>query len=341
MQKMRLREIADLVGGKLIGEDVEITGVAGLAEAGAGDLTFVNRAALLPELAASGAVAVLLGDGMESELPAIRCGDPYRAFARVLALSLPDQDRVFPPGVHATAVVAEGAEVSAAAAIGPYCVIGAGSQVGVGSRLGSHVTLGPDVAVGRDCVLYPQTTVREGCRLGDRVVLQAGVVIGTEGFGYLPGESGLERIPQVGGVVIKDDVEIGAGSCIERATTGVTVIGAGTKIDNQIQIGHNVQVGRHCSLSAQTGISGSCTVGDGVIMGGQVGIADHVKIGDGVKIGAKSGIMKDIEPGASVFGYPALDVKETFRMAVAMRRLPDLLRRVARLERASDEEPRS
>jgi UDP-3-O-[3-hydroxymyristoyl] glucosamine N-acyltransferase len=340
MLNLRLREIADMVGGELVGEDVAITGAAGLEDAAAGDLTFVSRPALLARLTDSRAGAVLLGPGMTAALPAVVCDDPYRAFARILALELPDPDRVFPPGVHPTAVVAADADVAAAASVGPYCVIGAGTTVGAGSRLGAHVTLGPDVAVGRDCVLHAQVTVREGCRLGDRVVLQAGVVIGTEGFGYLPGAEGLERIPQVGRVVIEDDVEIGACSCVDRATTGTTVVGTGTKIDNQIQIGHNVQVGRHCALSAQTGISGSCTVGDGVTMGGQVGIADHVKIGDGVKIGAKSGIMKDIAPGETVFGYPALDVKETFRIAGAMRRLPDLLRRVARLERAADEEER-
>lgn len=343
MQKMRLREIAELVGGEVVGEDAEITGAAGLEDAGAGDLTFVSRASLLPQLASSGAGAVLLGPGMDTELPAILCEDPYRAFAKVLELSLPDPDRVFPPGIHATAVVAADADV-AAAAIGPYCVIGAGTTVGAGTRLGPHVTLGPDVTVGCDCVLHATATVREGCRLGDRVVLQTGVVIGTEGFGYLPGAAGLERIPQVGAVVVEDDVEIGACSCIDRATTGLTVVGAGTKIDNLIQIGHNVRVGRHCALSAQTGISGSSTVGNGVTMGGQVGVADHVKIGDGVKIGAQSGIMKDVEPGGTVFGSPALDVKETFRIKGAMRRLPELLRRVAQLERrerSDDEEARS
>jgi UDP-3-O-[3-hydroxymyristoyl] glucosamine N-acyltransferase len=200
------------------------------------------------------------------------------------------------------------------------------------------VTLGPDVAVGERCVLHPQVTVREGCTLGADVVLHVGVVIGSEGFGYLPGESGLEPIPQVGTVVIEDRVEIGAGSCIDRATTGTTVVATGTKIDNLIQIGHNVKVGRHCALSAQTGISGSCVIGDGVTAGGQVGIADHVTIGDGARIGAQSGIMKDVEPGTSVFGSPALDVGETFRIFGAMRKLPEILRRLAKLERDAGQE---
>lgn len=217
-------------------------------------------------------------------------------------------------------------------------MVGAGTTVGAGTRLGAHVSLGPDVTVGQRCTLYPQVTVREGCSLGSDVVLHVGVVVGSEGFGYLPGESGLEAVPQVGVVIIEDRVEIGAGSCIDRATTGSTVVGAGTKIDNLIQIGHNVKVGRHCALSAQSGISGSCVLGDGVIAGGQIGIADHVTVGSGARIGAQSGIMKDVEPGASVFGSPALEVGETFRIFGAMRKLPEMVRRLAKLERDAEQE---
>jgi len=333
-----LSEIAALVGGELVGDaDPEISGAAGVEDAGEGELTFVADAALLPVLAASRATAVLLGPDLAADRPAVRCPDPKRAFARLLERLLPEVDRVFPPGVHPTAVIDATAEVEAVA-VGPYCVIGAGSRVGRGTRLGPHVVLGPDVTVGPDCVLHARVTVREGCEIGRGVVLHAGVVIGTEGFGYLQGDNGLERIPQVGKVIVEDGVELGAGTCIDRATTGATVVGAGSKIDNLIQIGHNVKIGRHCALSAQTGISGSCVLGDGVTAGGQVGIADHVTIGDGAKIGAQSGIMKDVEPGASVFGYPALEVTETFRIVGALRKLPDLLKRVARLERGADQE---
>ena len=338
MKPLLLSEVAALVGGELVGaDDPVITGAAGIEEAGPGDLTFVNRTGLLAGLERSAATAVIIGPGMDAHLPAVRCARPYQAVAAVLALMLPDPDRVFPAGVHPTAVVDPSAEV-AAAAVGPYCVVGAGTKVGPGTRLGPHVVLGPDVAVGRDCVIHAHVTVREGCSVGDESILHAGVVIGTEGFGYLPGDEGLERIPQVGRVVIGRRVEIGAGSCIDRATTGETVIGDGTKIDNQIQIGHNVKVGRHCALSAQTGISGSCVLGDGVTAGGQVGVADHVKIGDGVKIGAKSGINRDIPAGQNVFGYPAHEAAEAFRITSALRRLPELLRRVASLEKAAKKE---
>ena len=339
MKPMHLSDVAALVGGELVGPgDPEITGAAGLDSAGPGDLTFVTRPQLLARLDGSAAAAAIVGPGMVSPLPAVRHEDPYRAFARVLALSLPDPDRVFPPGIHATAVVDPSADVAAAAAVGPYCVVGAGTVVGEGSRLGPHVVLGPDVTVGRDCRLYPQVTVREGCVLGDGVILHAGAVVGTEGFGYLPGAAGLEAIPQVGTVIIGDGVEIGAGACVDRATTGATSVGAGTKIDNQVQIGHNVRIGRHCALSAQTGISGSCVLGDGVTAGGQVGIGDHVTVGDGVRIGAKSGIAKDVPAGQAVFGYPALEAAEAFRIAGALRRLPELIRRVAGLERAAGKE---
>lgn len=339
MKPMLLSEIAALIGGELTDDrDPRITGAAGIEDAGPGDLTFVGRANLLAELERGGAEAVIIGPGMGTTRPAIRHGDPHRAFARVLALSLPDLDRVFPPGIHPSAVIDPSADAGAAASIGPGCVVGAGTVVGAGSRLGPHVVLGPDVVVGRDCRLYPQVTVREGCRLGDGVILHAGVVVGTEGFGYLPGPGGLQQVPQVGIVIIADGVEIGANSCIDRATTGATVIGAGTKIDNQIQIGHNVKVGRHCALSAQTGISGSCVLGDGVIAGGQVGIRDHVRIGDGVRIGAQSGVAKDVPAGQSLFGSPALEAAEAFRIVGAMRRLPDLIRKVAGLEQTSGKE---
>ena len=222
------------------------------------------------------------------------------------ALSLPDLDRVFPPGIHPTAVIDPTADVARGRAIGPYCVVGAGTVVGAGSRLGPHVVLGPDVAVGRDCLLYPQVTVREGCRLGDRVILHAGVVIGTDGFGYLPGPGGLQQDPPGGH---RRSSRTTWRSAPTPASTGrppgETVIGAGTKIDNLVQIGHNVQVGRHCALSAQTGISGSCVLGDGVIIGGQVGMArpPHGSA-TASSIGAKSGVTKDVPAGQSLFGYP-------------------------------------
>jgi UDP-3-O-[3-hydroxymyristoyl] glucosamine N-acyltransferase len=336
MKALLLSEVADLLGGELVGtDDPEITGAAGIEDAGPGDLTFLARRKFGDAVAASRATAVIVGPGQQVDRPAIRVSDPYGAFATFLERWLPDLDRIFPVGIHPTAVIEPGADVTAAASIGPYSVIGPGTVVGEGSRLGAHVILGCDVTVGRDCLLYAGVTVREDCRLGDRVIIHSGVVIGSDGFGYLPAPKMIRKIPQVGVVEIQDDVEIGAGSCVDRATTGRTVVGVGSKIDNLVQIGHNVRLGAMCSLSAQTGIAGSCTLDDGVIAGGQVGIADHLKIGSGVKIGAQSGIAKDVPAGQNVFGSPALDVVETFRMFAALRKLPELLRRVSQLEKGS------
>ncbi len=336
MQPIRLRDLAVELEADLVGDgDVEITGVAGLDHAGPGDITFLARAELASRLVTSKASAVIVGPDFEPDRPALRVAEPYPTFARLLARVATPLDRIFPPGVHPTAVVHPEAEVAADAALGPYCVIGAGASVGAGTRLGPHVVIEPDVTIGGGCVVYAQTVVRERCRLGDRVILHPGCVIGADGFGYLPGKNGLSKIPQVGIVILEDDVELGAGTCIDRATTGETVIGAGTKLDNLVQVGHNVRIGRHSVFSAQSGISGSCNIGDGVTMGGQVGLADHISIGNGAKVGAKSGVHRDVPDGGVVFGYPALDIKESHRVAAALRKLPELLRRVSQLERAA------
>lgn len=341
MKSLRLSEIAESLGGELVGQDDPlITGVAGIEHAGPGDLTFLARRNLDRALADSGAAAVLIGPGMEVDLPALRVADPYEAFAVFLERFLTDLDRVFPPGIHPTAVVDPTADVTGVLSIGPYAVIGPGTVVGAGSRLGAHVVLGCDITVGQDCRLYAGVNIREGCTVGNRVIIHAGVILGSDGFGYYPGPEGIRKIPQVGVVEIQDDVEIGAGACIDRATTGRTVVGAGSKVDNLVQIGHNVTVGKACSLSAQTGISGSCTLGDGVMTGGQVGVADHLKLGAGVKVGAQSGIARDIPAGQSVFGTPAVEFGESFRLFASLRKLPGLLRRVRRLEQVIDSGPR-
>ncbi|MEN8008302.1 MAG: UDP-3-O-(3-hydroxymyristoyl)glucosamine N-acyltransferase, partial [Candidatus Krumholzibacteriota bacterium] len=245
MKPLRLSEIAEILGGELVGQDDPlITGAAGIEQAGPGDLTFLARRNLGQALADSGAAAVLVGPDQEVLLPAIRLADPYGAFAVFLERFQADIERVFPPGIHPTAVIDPAAEVSGAAAIGPFCVVGPGTVVGAGSRLGAHVVLGNDVTVGSDCLVYARVTVREGCLIGDRVIIHAGVILGSDGFGYLPGKKSIRKIPQVGIVEIQDDVEIGAGSCVDRATTGRTVVGQGSKVDNLVQIGHNVTIGK-------------------------------------------------------------------------------------------------
>lgn len=340
MRALNLKEIAELLGGELVGDqNPVISGVASIEEAIPGDLTFVAKAQSLPKLAACQASAVLIGPGMDTQLytnmPAVRVEQPFHAFGRFLERFQTDLDRVFPPGVHPTAVVDSSADVSGVASIGPFSVIGAGVKIGKGTRIASHVNLSCDVKLGEDCLLYPQVTVREGTLIGNRVILHVASSVGTDGFGYVPTPTGPGKVPQVGIVVLEDDVEIGAGSCVDRATTGKTVIGAGSKIDNQCQVGHNVQMGRACAMSAQSGISGSSIVEDGVTIGGKVGISDHLRIGTGAKVAGGSGVIKDIPAGKTVFGYPALDFQEAFRLVGALRKLPELLRRVSRLEKAS------
>ncbi len=337
MESVRLRELAGRLGAELIGDgDVLINGVAGLDRAGPGDITFLARAGLVARLCDCSATAVIIGPGVEPDRPALRVEDPYRAFTVLLEEAATPLDRIFPPGIHPTAVVDTTAEVGQDVCLGPYAVVGAGCKVGDRVRLGAHVVLEPDVEVGADSRLYAHVVVRERCRLGARVVLHPGCVIGADGFGYLPGPAGLLKIPQVGIVVLEDDVEMGAGSCVDRATTDETRIGAGTKLDNMVQVGHNVTIGRHTAISALTGISGSCTIGDGVTMGGQVGLGDHVTVGNGAKVGGKSGVVRNIPDGGVVFGYPALEVMEAKRVAAALRRLPDMVKTVARLQRADD-----
>lgn len=335
MQPVRLSELAAALGMEWEGDtDPLITGVAGIADAGPGDITFVSQKGFAHFLERTRAAAVILPPGSPSNIPVLRADDPYGAFARLLERMEPCPERIFTPGIHSTAVVDPSAHLGDQLALGPYVVIGAGARIGDRCALGAHVVVGPDAVLGEDCRVYPHVTIREGCVLGSRVILHAGAVIGSDGFGYLPGAAGLSKIPQIGRVVLEDDVEIGANCCIDRATSGETVVSAGTKIDNLVQIGHNVILGRHCAISAQTGISGSCQIGDHVTMGGQVGLADHLAVGDNAKLAAKSGIYKDVPSGMTMFGYPAFERTAAFKMVANMRKIPELLQRLRRVERA-------
>jgi UDP-3-O-[3-hydroxymyristoyl] glucosamine N-acyltransferase len=314
--------------------DPEIRGVAGFEEAGPGDLTFAVDRRREAGLAGTGASAVVARTGVPSPLPVLRAADPRAVFTQVLALFAPPLSRVFPEGRHPTAVVDPSARLAADVALGPYCVVGPGARIGEGCRLGPHVVVEADAVLGERCLLHAAAQVRERCVLGDEVILHGGAVVGSDGFGYHPGREGLVKIPQIGIVVLGDRVEIGANTCVDRATTGATRIGDGTKLDNMVQIAHNVDVGRHCAISAQCGISGSCRLGDGVTLGGQVGMADHLSLGDGVKVAAKSGITRDIPAGQSIFGYPAIEFRKGFKLVALTHRLPELFQRLAKLEAA-------
>jgi UDP-3-O-[3-hydroxymyristoyl] glucosamine N-acyltransferase len=331
---MKLNALAERLGCELRGDgEIEIGAVRGLEEAGPGDLTFLANARYAPLLATTRASAVLVSStAPEIPLPTLRSANPYLCFARALALF--HRPRRPPAGVHPTAVVAASARVAEPASIGAYAVIGEEVEIGPGATIHPHVIVYPGVRIGTDFVAHAGAVVREDVRIGDRVVLQPGVVVGGDGFGFAPSPEGAVRIPQTGTVVLEDDVEIGANTTSDRATLGATVVGRGAKLDNLVMVGHNCEIGAGSLLAAQVGLAGSTKLGRGVQMGGQAGAAGHLTIGDGAQVAAQSGVPSSVPPGQVVGGYPAVEVGLWRRTSAALLRLPELLRRVRRLERA-------
>jgi UDP-3-O-[3-hydroxymyristoyl] glucosamine N-acyltransferase len=262
--------------------------------------------------------------------PALRTPNPHLALARALSIFHPEPVSV--PGIHSTAVTAADARVASDACVGPLCVLGPGTEVGPGTILEAQVAVGARVRIGAGCRIHPHVTLRDDVVLGDRVIIHSGAVIGADGFGYARDGHRYVKIPQVGRVVIEDDVEIGANVCIDRATLDETRIGRGTKIDNLVQIGHNVRIGADTAIVAQTGISGSVRVGSRVTLAGQVGVVDHVEIGDDVTVGAQAGVTKDVPPQATVLGAPAVPHTEFKRQLAALARLPELRKTLRALE---------
>jgi UDP-3-O-[3-hydroxymyristoyl] glucosamine N-acyltransferase len=331
---MRLSDIAQRLGGELRGNgETEISGVNGIDEAGLGELTFVANAKYLAKLPATKAAAVILApDAPEVSLPSLRVANPYLAFAQALELFYPPY--VPPEGVHPTVVIAPSARIGARASIGPYAVIGENVVIGDCARIFAHVVIYPNVTIGDTFTAHAGVVVREGTRIGDRVVLQGGVVIGGDGFGYVPLPDGSTyKIPQSGVVVLEDDVEVGANTTIDRATVGATVIHRGSKIDNLVMVGHGCEVGTGSLLAAQVGLSGSTKLEAGVQLGGQVGAAGHLTVGKNSRVAAQSGIPNDVPPDSVIGGYPAVDIHTWRRYSAALPKLPEILRRLRRIER--------
>jgi UDP-3-O-[3-hydroxymyristoyl] glucosamine N-acyltransferase len=336
--RVTLEAVARAVDGTVIGDgSVEITGVAGIREAQEGDLTFLAHRRYEAYLSKTRASAIIVAENhIDLAKPLIQNSNPYLAFLKAVHLFAGDGERP-DAGVHPSAVVAPDATIASDASIGPLVAIGSGACVGPRSIVHAGCCLGAHARIGADVVLYPSVVVREECELGDRVIVHPGAVIGSDGFGFVRDGDIYRKLPQVGNVVIEEDVEIGANVTIDRATTGTTRIGAGSKIDNLVQIAHNVQIGRNCILVAQVGISGSTSVGDHVVLAGQVGVVGHIEIGAGAMVGAKSGVSKSIKPGERVFGYPAMPVTQAKRVEASLRQLPELLRTVRHLERRVEE----
>jgi UDP-3-O-[3-hydroxymyristoyl] glucosamine N-acyltransferase len=325
------RQIAAQVGGELTGPpDLAIIGLAQVEEAAAGQLVLLQTPAHAGAWPASHASAALVGCDVavapDAHRALIRVADFDAAMIALLRLFQPSPARP-QPGIHPSAVVDSSAHLESGVAVGPHCFIGPRARIGAGCILHPRVTIMDDVIVGSACELYPGAVVRERCALGRGVIVHPNAVIGADGFGFRPASDGrsLVKVPQIGTVRIGDDVEIGAGTCIDRGTFGTTIIGSGTKIDNLCQIGHNCRIGRACAFAAQVGIAGSTTVGDGVMMGGKAGIRDHLTVGAGAQIAAYAAVMNDVPPGARWAGYPAMEGRDTMRQVAAVRALPALL----------------
>ena len=330
---MKLSELAERLGCELRGDgDAEVGGVAGIEEAGPGDLTFLANPRYAARLASSRAGAVILAPGHPAPVPSLVTEDPYLAFARAVALLRPPARPA--PGVHPSAQVDPTAALGEGVHVGALVVVGPGARVGARSVLHPHVVLYERAEVGEDCLLHSGAQLREGCRLGNRVVVQNGAVIGGDGFGFARDREGrYHKFPQVGIVVVGDDVEIGALTAIDRAALGETRIGRGTKLDNLVQVGHSVTIGEDTVLAGQVGIAGSTQVGSRVTLAGQVGVAGHLTIGDGVITTAQTGIPGSVEKGSVVSGYPAIENRAWLKSCAVFARLPELQKRLRELER--------
>ncbi len=338
---LTLAELAARVGGTVEGDgSVRIERLRGLEEAGPGDLSFYANRRYRGALWATRADAVVVGEAEEAPAgkPLLRARDPYLAFAKISALYHPPREPV--PEIAPEAVVHPSARVHPSAQVMPLAVVGAGAEVGARTILFPGVVLCAGARVGDDCLLYPHVVVREQCVVGNRCILQPGCVVGADGFGFAFDPEGEEgsgprhlKVPQAGNAVIEDDVELGANTCVDRATLGSSVVGRGSKLDNLVQLGHNVRVGPLSILAGQVGIAGSTRLGTGVVCGGQVGIGGHLEIGDGARFAGQTGVTNDVAAGETYAGYPAQPVAEWRRSMAAVRKLPELVRRVRELER--------
>lgn len=330
----RLADLAASLGREVDGDgDFEVRGVAALDQAAAHDLSFVRSAGWADSAASSVAGALIAPKGIDlGARPVIRSPLPALDFARAVERLVPDPTHA--PGVHPSARVDPTAKVDASAVIAAGAIVGPGASIGAGSVLHPNSTLYADVCVGADCILHAGVVVRESCVIGDRVRLQPGAIVGGDGFGYVHDEQGrFQRVPQVGIVVIEDDVEIGAGTTVDRATLGETRIRRGAKIDNLVQIAHNCDIGEDAIIVAQTGLSGSTVVGRGAMVMAQAGSAGHLRIGERAFVGARAGLHKDVAPGARVWGSPQLEERSWHRAMAALVRLPGALRRLRAIER--------
>lgn len=330
---MRLKELSDILGAALDGPgDADITGVAGIQDANKGQVTYIIGTPYLKDLARSHASAAIVPlDTPSMHLPLLRVKNPRLAFARTLALF--HGKHALPTGISDKAVIGANVVVGADCSIHPFAILADNVRIGDRVTIYPGVHVGQDSVISDDSLIYPNVCIGHGVSIGKRVVIHAGTVIGSDGFGFVTEGGVHHKIPQVGGVVVENDVEIGSNCTVDRATLGNTLIRKGSKIDNLVQIAHNVTIGEHCLLAAQAGIAGSTTLGNYVVFAGQVGVGDHLSIGDRVMVGGGTGITRDIEPGQVVAGYHAMPLRDWLKVQVVLPKLPELKKLVSKLEK--------
>jgi UDP-3-O-[3-hydroxymyristoyl] glucosamine N-acyltransferase len=333
-----LQEIADFVHGEIVGDTkIIITGVAGIKEAGEGDITFLANPKYLPLLEETRASAIITSkDIKNAKKPIVRTENPSLAFAQVVSLANPVQIKL-PAGIHPSAVLGKDVSLGKNVAIGAYTVIEEGVSIGDNTIIYAGCYLGPYAKIGAESIIYPHVSIRECVSIGSRVTIRSGTCVGSDGFGFITTEGIHSRIPQVGTVIVEDDVEIGANVTIDRARFDKTVIGKGTKIDNLVHIAHNVITGQNCIIVAQVGISGSTTLGNNVTLAGQVGVVGHIHIGDNAVVMSRSGVSKSIPAGTTVWGYPAKPQDVAKRVNACVQLLPKLYQTVTQLKKKVEE----
>ncbi len=334
--KIKVRDAADLVGGSIIGSsEAEIFNVAKIDEANRGDLTFLYHPAYIKYLDTTKASAVLIKEDIarnREDLIYIVVSNPQAALQKILTEFFATKIEL--QGIHPTATIDNSAELGDNVVIGANVVISKNCKIGSNTKIMHNTVLMNNVTIGENTLLYPNVSVREECSIGNNVIIHSGTVIGSDGFGFTPDEKGIyHKVPQIGNVIIEDDVELGSNVSVDRASMGSTVIKKGAKIDNLVQVAHNVVIGENTVISAQSGISGSTKVGKNCMFGGQVGIVGHIEIADNTIIGAQSGVSKAIPKGGKYFGSPARDMKFTMRLEAHLRQLPEYAKRIKELEK--------
>lgn len=332
--RFTLKEIADLIDAELSGDPaLVITGISGIKEAKEGDITFLANSKYWSLMSTTKASAIITSrDAFKTDKPLLKTDNPSLAFTKVVSLASKD-DVQHPQGIHPTAIISEGAKIGKNISIGPYAIIEKDVKIGDDTVIYGGCYIGYRSNIGKNCLIYPQVLIREKIEIGDRVIIHSGAVIGSDGFGFAMVKGVQKKIPQIGTVVIEDDVEIGANVTIDRARFDKTIIGKGTKIDNLVQIAHNVITGENCIIVAQAGISGSTTLGENVILAGQAGVVGHISIGDRAIVAAQAGVTKSVAADTKVSGYPAKPHDVAKKVNACVQNLPELYKKIRELEK--------